>query len=68
MSERMVNGQIQRRQTVQRNVALYPQDVEAVERLQEHHKLDSFSQAVRRAIRDAAEALVEDAEKAPVAA
>lgn len=55
MSEQLVSGRIQRRQTVQKNVALYPIDVEAVERLQEHHKLDSFSQAVRRAIRDAVE-------------
>lgn len=57
MSERVVKGRVQRRQTVQRNVALYPQDVDAVERLQKLHKLDSFSQVIRRLIRDAEERL-----------
>lgn len=47
----------QKRQTEQRNVALYPQDVESVRAIQAHHKLDSFSQAVRRAIRDTVETL-----------
>lgn len=47
----------QKRQAVQKNIALYPQDVEAVERLQKIHKLDSFSQVIRRLIRDAEESV-----------
>lgn len=38
----------------QRNVALYERDIQATERIREHFGLDSFSQAVRRAIRDTA--------------
>ena len=36
----------------QRNVALYPRDVRDAERIKAHFGLDSFSQAVRRAIRE----------------
>lgn len=34
-----------------RNVGLYPEDIAAATRIKEHYGLDSFSQAVRRAIR-----------------
>lgn len=35
----------------QRSVSLYESDIEEVERIRSHYDLDSFSQAVRRAIR-----------------
>lgn len=35
----------------QQSVALYESDIEDVERIRRHFDLDSFSQAVRRAIR-----------------
>ena len=34
-----------------RNVTLYPSDIVDAERIQRHFDLDSFSQAIRRAIR-----------------
>lgn len=42
-------------------VSLYPSDVEAVEQLRARFDLDSFSQAIRRAIRIATES-VDDAQ------
>lgn len=56
--------------TVQRNgyatkkgVALFPKDIEDVERIRDHFGLDSFSQALRRAIKLAVTSMEETAEK-----
>lgn len=38
-------------------VSLYESDIRDVERIRRHFKLDGFSQAVRRCIRDTAEAI-----------
>lgn len=53
MTERTVNGKVQRRKVVTVNVALYPEDLETLQWLRIRHELDSVSQAARRAIRDA---------------
>jgi hypothetical protein len=34
-----------------KGVALFPQDINDVERIRDHYDLDSFSQALRRAIK-----------------
>jgi hypothetical protein len=44
-------------------VALYPDDIDKVERIREHFELDSFSQAMRRAIRITVRSLDADADE-----
>ena len=58
MSEEEVTYDGESPKAQQRNVALYPRDVRDAERIKAHYGLDSFSQAVRRAIRETT-ALVE---------
>lgn len=48
-----------KRQVEQRNIALYPSDIEDVEAIRRLYGLDSFSQAVRKAVRLAMERIAD---------
>lgn len=45
------HGPARERKAKGQNVALYPDDLDRIERIRRHYGLDSFSQAVRRAVR-----------------
>lgn len=48
---------------LKKGVALHPNDIADVERIRAHFELDSFSQALRRAVRIAIRSIDEDGAK-----